>query len=103
MGINLQNLQKSSIPKFCNFINIAGPIAGFTAALSPLLFFSFDPHYLNIGAILTTNKNQMVRLELADQKEERLHGLKFRQALPKNQGLHVSLSKIGQPYPKSIF
>ena len=83
------NIQELLLLRLIKFLNIAGPIAGFTAAISPLILFLLNsyPQYLNIGAIINTNQNQAIRLELADKKQQITRGLKFRPSLPKNQGM----------------
>ncbi len=86
-----QNLEKSL---FFNILKVVGPIAGFTAALSPLplYFWNRQPHYLPIGATFTSN-NQTVQLELADDRKEYAHGLKFRDSIPQNRGMLFVLNK----------
>lgn len=79
---------------FFKILDVAGPIAGFIAALSPLplYFWTRQPQYLPISATFTSN-NQIVQLELADDREEYAHGLKFRDSIPKNQGMLFVLNK----------
>jgi uncharacterized protein len=86
-----QNPEKSLFYKFIKFV---GPIAGFTAALSPLplYFWTRQPQYLPIGATFTSN-NQTVQLELADDRQEYAHGLKFRNSIPENHGMLFVLNK----------
>jgi uncharacterized membrane protein (UPF0127 family) len=80
--------QTSEKSLFFNILKVVGPIAGFTAALSPLplYFWNRQPHYLPIGATFTSN-NQTVQLELADDRKEYAHGLKFRDSISKNHGM----------------
>ncbi|ALF56535.1 hypothetical protein ACX27_24310 [Nostoc piscinale CENA21] len=89
-----QNSEKSLFYKFIKFIKFVGPIAGFTAALSPLplYFWTRQPQYLPIGATFTSN-NQTVQLELADDRKEYAHGLKFRNSIPENHGMLFVLNK----------
>ncbi|MDF5728138.1 MAG: DUF192 domain-containing protein [Rhizonema sp. PD38] len=86
-----QNLEQSL---FFNILKVLGPIAGFTATLSPLplYFWNHQPHYLPIGATFTSN-NQTVQLELVDDRREYAHGLKFRDSIPKNRGMLFVLNK----------
>ncbi|MBF2004454.1 DUF192 domain-containing protein [Chlorogloeopsis sp. ULAP01] len=86
--------QTSEKSLFLKILNIAGPIAGFTAALSPLpyYFWTRQPQYLPIGATFTSN-NQTVQLELADDRKEYNHGLKFRNSIPNNHGMLFVLDK----------
>ncbi len=86
--------QTSEKSLFLKILNIAGPIAGFTAALSPLpyYFWTRQPQYLSIGATFTSN-NQTVQLELADDRKEYNHGLKFRNSIPNNHGMLFVLDK----------
>ena len=60
------NLQKSLLPKFLTFVNIAGPIAGFTAALPPLIPFFWN-HHLNIDTTLIP-RDQTMQFQLKDKK-----------------------------------
>jgi hypothetical protein len=78
-------------------LSIIGPIAGFSAALSPLIpyYLNSQPQYLPIGANFTSN-NQTIQLEVADEPKEYSHGLKFRKSLPKNQGMLFVLKKPEQ-------
>ncbi len=103
MEVTRQNTQKETQTQqaktpekslFFKILNIVGPIAGFTAALSPLplYFWIRQPRYLPIGATFTSN-NQIVQLELADDREEYAHGLKFRDSIPKNRGMLFVLDK----------
>ncbi|QLE46175.1 DUF192 domain-containing protein (plasmid) [Nostoc sp. C052] len=86
-----QNPEKS---RFFKILNIVGPIAGFTAALSPLplYFWTHQPQYLPIGATFTSN-NQTIQLELADDRKKYAHGLKFRDSIPENHGMLFVLKK----------
>ncbi|WP_313885050.1 DUF192 domain-containing protein [Scytonema hofmannii] len=79
---------------FFKILNFAGPIAGFTAALSPLAlyFWTCQPQYLPIGASFTTN-NQTFQLEVARENKELSKGLKFRSYLPNNQGMLFVINK----------
>ncbi|MCC5604277.1 DUF192 domain-containing protein, partial [Nostoc sp. CHAB 5714] len=56
---NIQTKQAQNPEKslFFKILNIVGPIAGFTAALSPLplYFWTRQPQYLPIGATFTSN------------------------------------------------
>lgn len=86
---------------FFKILNLAGPIAGFTAALSPLAlyFWTCQPQYLPIGATFTTN-NQTFQLEVARENKELSKGLKFRSYLPNNHGM---LFVINKPEPISLW
>lgn len=79
---------------FFKILNFAGPIAGFTAALSPLAlyFWTCQPQYLPIGASFTTN-NQTFQLEVAREPQELSKGLKFRSYLPNNHGMLFVINK----------
>ncbi len=93
-GTQTKGAQTSEKSLFFKILSIVGPIAGFTAALSPLpyYFWTRQPQYLPIGATFTSN-NQIVQLELADDRKEYVHGLKFRKSIPQNQGMIFVLKK----------
>jgi uncharacterized protein len=78
-------------------LSIIGPIAGFSAALSPLIpyYLNRQPQYLPISASFTSN-NQVIQLEIADEPKEYSHGLKFRKSITKNQGMLFVLKKPEQ-------
>ena len=88
------NIQKLLFLKLIKFLNVAGPIAGFTAALSPLIlfFWNYHPQFLEIGATFTRN-DQTIRLELASQPKQIRKRLKFRWDIPSNQGMLFLLKK----------
>ena len=54
------NFPKSLIPGLLKFINIVGPIAGFTAALSPLVPFYINKYYPSNSSFTPVTKNQIV-------------------------------------------
>ena len=89
-----KQIQRADKSLFSRVINIIGPLAGFTAALSPLTlyFWTRQPQYIPINASFTSN-NQRIELEVADNKEEYAHGLKFRDSIPKNGGMLFVLNK----------
>ncbi|RAM50031.1 MAG: DUF192 domain-containing protein [Hapalosiphonaceae cyanobacterium JJU2] len=91
---SIKQVQTPEKSLFFKILSIVGPIAGFTAALSPLplYFWTRQPQYLPIGATFTSN-NQIVQLELADDRKEYAHGLKFRKSIPQNQGMIFVLKK----------
>ncbi|MGH2412886.1 MAG: DUF192 domain-containing protein [Brasilonema sp.] len=93
-GIQTKGTQTSEKSLFFKILFVIGPIAGFTAALSPLAlyFWNHQPQYLPIGATFSSN-NQTVQLELANDKKEYSHGLKFRNSIPKNRGMLFVLNK----------
>lgn len=104
MTITAQNnqIQKQSnvgIEKtFLNLLKIVGPIAGFVAAISPLVYIGLyhHPQKLPIGATLNAN-NQTVKLEVARKPHEIAKGLKFRSELAANQGMLFVIPGKAQP------
>ncbi len=95
MKINSIHLQKLPLTKLVRFLNIAGPVAGATAALSPLILFLWNSHpqYLDVGA--TFNRYETIRLEVASQPKQISKGMKFRFRwdIPSNQGMLFTLNK----------
>ncbi len=79
---------------FFKILNVAGPIAGFIAALSPLplYFWTHQPQSLPIGATFTSN-NQTIKLEVARVAQELSKGLKFRKSIPNNHGMLFAINK----------
>lgn len=69
-------------------LQIVGPLAGFLAATSPLIYIALfhHPQKLPISATLISN-NQTIELEVAQQPHELEKGLRFRRALPVNRGM----------------
>ncbi|WP_017741164.1 DUF192 domain-containing protein [Scytonema hofmannii] len=86
---NHSTTKQHNIGKFLlRTLQIVGPIAGFLAATSPLIYIALfhHPQKLPISATLTSN-NQTIELEVAKQPHELEKGLRFRKAIPMNRGM----------------
>jgi len=86
---NLQNPEGVKPKKlWIKILNIAGPIAGFTAALSPLALLAYQrqPQHLPIEASFVSN-HRTIGLEVARTPQELSKGLKFRNSIKNNQGM----------------
>lgn len=96
-----QQTQTSEKSLFLKILKVIGPIAGFTAALSPLplYFWNRQPQYLPLGATFTSG-NQIIKLEVARKDKELSKGLKFRKSIPNNHGM---LFVINKPEPISLW
>ncbi|MDF5718597.1 MAG: DUF192 domain-containing protein [Rhizonema sp. NSF051] len=80
------------------YINIAGPIAGFSLAIGSIIITILavsarSPQKLPVSAIASFG-NKKIELEVASTPQELAYGLKFRPSLPQNRGM---LFEIGKP------